>query len=48
VERRADLIVESTVDSMKSSAPNGRLVAAIGPLIRQHSYEVGGIPSSVS
>jgi YfiH family protein len=36
-------IVESTVDAMeKLGAERGGMVAAIGPLIRQHSYEVGG------
>jgi YfiH family protein len=36
-------IVESTILSMeKLGADRGRMVAAIGPLIRQHSYEVGG------
>ena len=36
-------IVESTVDAMeKLGADRGGMVAAIGPLIRQHSYEVGG------
>jgi YfiH family protein len=36
-------IVESTVDAMeKLGAERNRIVAAIGPLIRQHSYEVGG------
>ncbi len=36
-------IVESTVDAMeKLGAERGGIVAAIGPLIRQHSYEVGG------
>ena len=35
-------IVESTVDAMeKLGADRGGIVAAIGPLIRQHSYEVG-------
>jgi polyphenol oxidase len=35
-------IVESTVDAMeKLGAERGGIVAAIGPLIRQHSYEVG-------
>jgi YfiH family protein len=35
-------IVESTVDAMeKLGAVRSRIVAAIGPLIRQHSYEVG-------
>jgi YfiH family protein len=36
-------IVESTVDAMeKLGADRSGVVAAIGPLIRQHSYEVGG------
>ncbi|HEV3501551.1 MAG TPA: peptidoglycan editing factor PgeF [Bradyrhizobium sp.] len=36
-------IVESTVDAMeKLGAERSGVVAAIGPLIRQHSYEVGG------
>jgi polyphenol oxidase len=36
-------ILEATVDAMeKLGAKRGRIVAAIGPLIRQHSYEVGG------
>jgi YfiH family protein len=36
-------IVESTVDTMvKLGAERTGIVAAIGPLIRQHSYEVGG------
>jgi YfiH family protein len=36
-------ILESTVDAMeKLGAERGGIVAAIGPLIRQHSYEVGG------
>jgi len=35
-------IVESTIGAMeKLGAERGRIVAAIGPLIRQHSYEVG-------
>ena len=35
-------IIESTVDAMeKLGADRGGVVAAIGPLIRQHSYEVG-------
>jgi polyphenol oxidase len=35
-------IVESTVDAMeKLGAERSGMVAAIGPLIRQHSYEVG-------
>src|SRR5580700_5265871 len=35
-------IVESTVEAMeKLGAERGGIVAAIGPLIRQHSYEVG-------
>jgi YfiH family protein len=35
-------IVESTVDAMeKLGAVRSGMVAAIGPLIRQHSYEVG-------
>jgi len=36
-------IVESTIDAMeKLGADRGGIVAAIGPLIRQPSYEVGG------
>jgi YfiH family protein len=36
-------IMESTVEAMeKLGAERGGIVAAIGPLIRQHSYEVGG------
>jgi YfiH family protein len=36
-------IVESTVAAMEQlGAERGGIVAAIGPLIRQHSYEVGG------
>src|SRR6202790_2956887 len=36
-------IVESTVDAMeKLGAERSGMAAAIGPLIRQHSYEVGG------
>jgi purine-nucleoside/S-methyl-5'-thioadenosine phosphorylase / adenosine deaminase len=36
-------IIESTVDAMeKLGADRSGVVAAIGPLIRQHSYEVGG------
>ncbi len=36
-------IIESTVDAMeKLGADRSGIVAAIGPLIRQHSYEVGG------
>jgi YfiH family protein len=35
-------VVESTVDAMeKLGADRAGIVAAIGPLIRQHSYEVG-------
>jgi len=35
-------IVETTVDAMeKLGADRGGIAAAIGPLIRQHSYEVG-------
>jgi YfiH family protein len=35
-------VIESTVDAMeKLGADRGGMVAAIGPLIRQHSYEVG-------
>ncbi len=35
-------ILESTIDAMeKLGAIRGGIVAAIGPLIRQHSYEVG-------
>jgi polyphenol oxidase len=36
-------IVEATVEAMeKLGAERSGIVAAIGPLIRQHSYEVGG------
>ena len=36
-------VLESTIDAMeKLGAERGGIVAAIGPLIRQHSYEVGG------
>ena len=36
-------VLESTVDAMeKLGADHGGIVAAIGPMIRQHSYEVGG------
>ncbi len=36
-------IVESTVEAMeKLGAERSGILAAIGPLIRQHSYEVGG------
>jgi polyphenol oxidase len=36
-------IVESTVENMeKLGAERSGIVAAMGPLIRQHSYEVGG------
>jgi YfiH family protein len=36
-------VVESTVDAMERlGAERSGIVAAIGPLIRQHSYEVGG------
>jgi polyphenol oxidase len=36
-------VLESTVDAMeKLGAERTGIVAAIGPLIRQHSYEVGG------
>jgi polyphenol oxidase len=36
-------VLESTVDAMeKLGADRSGMVAAIGPLIRQHSYEVGG------
>ena len=36
-------VLESTVAAMeKLGAERGGIVAAIGPLIRQHSYEVGG------
>jgi YfiH family protein len=36
-------IVESTVEAMENlGAKRSGIVAAIGPLIRQHSYEVGG------
>lgn len=35
-------VLESTIDAMeKLGAERGGIVAAIGPLIRQHSYEVG-------
>ncbi|MGZ3324385.1 MAG: polyphenol oxidase family protein, partial [Xanthobacteraceae bacterium] len=35
-------VLESTVEAMeKLGAERGGIVAAIGPLIRQHSYEVG-------
>lgn len=35
-------VIESTIDAMeKLGADRGGIVAAIGPLIRQHSYEVG-------
>src|SRR5437588_13069388 len=35
-------VIESTVAAMeKLGADRGGMVAAIGPLIRQHSYEVG-------
>src|SRR3954452_14395868 len=35
-------VIESTVDAMEQlGADRGGMVAAIGPLIRQHSYEVG-------
>ena len=35
-------VVESTIEAMeKLGADRGGIVAAIGPLIRQHSYEVG-------
>ena len=35
-------VLESTIDTMeKFGADRGGIVAAIGPLIRQHSYEVG-------
>ena len=35
-------VIESTVEAMeKLGADRGGIVAAIGPLIRQHSYEVG-------
>src|SRR5579871_88162 len=35
-------VVESTVDAMeKLGAERANIVAAIGPMIRQHSYEVG-------
>jgi len=34
--------LESTVEAMEQlGAGRGRILAAIGPLIRQHSYEVG-------
>ncbi len=36
-------VVESTIDAMeKLGADRGSMVVAIGPLIRQNSYEVGG------
>ena len=36
-------ILESTIAAMeKLGAERGGIIAAIGPLIRQHSYEVGG------
>ena len=36
-------MLESTIDAMeKLGAERSGIVAAIGPLIRQHSYEVGG------
>ncbi len=36
-------ILESTIAAMETlGAERGGIVAAIGPLIRQHSYEVGG------
>jgi polyphenol oxidase len=36
-------ILESTIEAMERlGAERGRMVAAIGPLIRQQSYEVGG------
>jgi purine-nucleoside/S-methyl-5'-thioadenosine phosphorylase / adenosine deaminase len=36
-------VIESTVEAMeKLGADRSGMVAAIGPLIRQHSYEVGG------
>jgi YfiH family protein len=36
-------IIESTVEAMERlGAERSGIVAAIGPLIRQHSYEVGG------
>ncbi len=36
-------VLESTVDAMeKLGADRGGMLAAVGPLIRQHSYEVGG------
>jgi YfiH family protein len=36
-------VLESTIDAMeKLGAERGGIVAAIGPLIRQESYEVGG------
>jgi polyphenol oxidase len=36
-------ILESTVEAMEQlGAERGGIVAAIGPMIRQHSYEVGG------
>ena len=42
-------ILESTVEAMeKLGAERSGIVAAIGPLIRQHSYEVGTNSSSAS
>jgi hypothetical protein len=36
-------VLESTIEAMeKLGADRNNIVAAIGPLIRQHSYEVGG------
>ena len=36
-------VLESTIDAMEQlGADRSGIVAAIGPLIRQHSYEVGG------
>ena len=36
-------VLESTIEAMeKLGAERSGIVAAIGPLIRQHSYEVGG------
>ncbi|QWG17565.1 peptidoglycan editing factor PgeF [Bradyrhizobium sediminis] len=36
-------VLESTIEAMeKLGAERGRLIAAIGPMIRQPSYEVGG------
>ena len=36
-------VLESTIDAMeKLGADRGSMVVAIGPLIRQNSYEVGG------